>query len=460
MKGSSDVGDSMLNKVAFLWDESFLWGLMSYKALRGNGLPFDLIRSEDVRRGRLRDYSMLFVPGGWASNKLKALKDAGVSEIKRFVAAGGNYLGFCGGAGLATEHEIGLLNVKRVPGKDRVPSFSGRIHVNLKHHPIWQNLPHGTNSDADYPSSSVFHVWWPSQFLVERKNLRDLATFGEALPDSFSADLKVGDVKRNGSWSELEGTYGINLDPSRLRNRPAVIEGMLGKGRVILSLIHFDTPDDTNGSIVLKNLWKYLAGEKTEENQKSINQKIAHSNDHSENDSIINVVHELEATALDLIDFGLRNFLWFWRNQMFLQWKRGIRGLECCTLYIMVKEMAQLTKQVCLKGTGNDAGFLELGKTIDTVRRLLVPFVNDAERLLFRERLLIQNGHISYDKCDDSEVEKTRERLFSNAKRHGGLFKKLVDEIDKVLFVLLLETRSACVNTGLVQKNRASIKGL
>ncbi|MEQ1666287.1 MAG: hypothetical protein ABL927_13030, partial [Bdellovibrionales bacterium] len=32
-----------------------------------------LIRTEDIKKGRLKNYAMLFVPGGWASNKLKSL---------------------------------------------------------------------------------------------------------------------------------------------------------------------------------------------------------------------------------------------------------------------------------------------------------------------------------------------------------------------------------------------------
>jgi hypothetical protein len=28
--------------IAFLWDESFFWGLMAYNALKSNGLPFEL----------------------------------------------------------------------------------------------------------------------------------------------------------------------------------------------------------------------------------------------------------------------------------------------------------------------------------------------------------------------------------------------------------------------------------
>ncbi len=244
------------SNVAFLWDESFLWGLMAYKAIKSNGLSFKLIRSKDIKNGQLKNYKMLFVPGGWASNKLKTLEGDCLSNIKQFVSNGGNYLGFCGGAGLATLDGIGLLNIKRKPTKERVPSFSGRICLNINEHPIWKGLL--TSSLVTHQLSLIFNAWWPSQFLIEDKSIKILATYGEALPDSFISDLNVGDVEANGGWSELEEIYQINLNSKRLLNEPAVVEGSVGKGRVILSLIHFDTPDDINGARVLSNLWGYL----------------------------------------------------------------------------------------------------------------------------------------------------------------------------------------------------------
>jgi phosphoribosylformylglycinamidine (FGAM) synthase-like amidotransferase family enzyme len=97
---------------ALLWDESFAWGLMGRKAVTEAGLPFDILRSEEIRQGALSRYRMLYVPGGWASQKLIALGDRGQEEIRRFVDEGGNYLGICGGAGMATEDGIGLFSHK------------------------------------------------------------------------------------------------------------------------------------------------------------------------------------------------------------------------------------------------------------------------------------------------------------------------------------------------------------
>lgn len=407
-----------INSVAFLWDESFLWGLMSYKALKAIGLPFNLIRSDDIREGILKNYKMLFVPGGWASNKLNALDVDGIREIKRFVNNGGNYLGFCGGAGLATTDGIGLLNAKRKPTKERVPSFSGRIRLNMNDHPVWNGL-----------FEDIFHAWWPSQFLIEDKGIKILATYGDALPDSFSSDLNIGDVEANpflSDWSRLEGIYKIKLDPKRLKNEPAIIEGLFGKGKVMLSLIHFDTPGDVYGYAVLGNLWKYLAG---------IDDPIRKFTDplnHEPQTQNSELTHELETAVSELICFGERNFLWFWRNPMLLQWRRGIRGLEYCTLYMMIKEVAEIIK--------NKNTEINMDKNLGKIKELLLPFVEKARHLLILERYAMLKGNITYEKCDDPEIIKIRTELFSNTKSHGGMFKNLIANIDDVLRTLLINS--------------------
>jgi len=440
----SPITNHQSPKAAFLWDESFLWGLMAYKALKANGLPFELIRAEDIKKGCLKNYAMLFVPGGWASNKLKALGDKGVAEIKKFVRNGGNYLGFCGGAGLATLDGIGLLNIKRMPTKERVPSFSGRVHLKINRHPIFTHSP-----IHPFTPSPVFHAWWPSQFLINDKKIQMLAVYGNALPDSFSSDLNVGDVETDSGWSNLEKIYGINLDPKRLLNEPAVVEGRYGKGRVILSLIHFDTPDDVNGAKVLKNLWEYLTENSYElrvmsyELKKFRNSKSEIMNlrglslftDEARRSRRIGTVPdagELESAVEDLIDLGIRNFLWFWRNPMLLQWRRGVRGLEYCTLYVMIKELAKILKM-------HNTGYMiqDIEKDLKKIKKMLMPFVKKAKQLLILERHAIQNGHITYERCDNPEIQKIRIDLFGDSKSHGGLFKKMIDETDKLLYALI-----------------------
>ena len=54
----------MQNRIGFYWDESFLWGLMAIKSLRGLGIEAEPLTSADIREGRLESFDTLFVPGG------------------------------------------------------------------------------------------------------------------------------------------------------------------------------------------------------------------------------------------------------------------------------------------------------------------------------------------------------------------------------------------------------------
>lgn len=421
--------------IALLWDESFLWGLMAYKTLRAAGLPFELVNSDDIRKGRIRGHKMLFVPGGWASNKLKALGNEGIDEIRKFVAGGGNYLGICGGAGLATADGIGLLDIKRLPTKQRVPSFSGRIRLNINKHPIWDSLSENDRlNESSNNQSFIFHAWWPSQFLIGSNEIRMLASFGDALPDSFSSDLNVGDVDAEGDWARLEKLYHINLNPERLLDEPAVVEGTFGNGRIILSLAHFDTLKDINGAAVLRDIRRYF-GTCDLNSQPLTLQKSNILEKHAINlTDISHIISDMDAAVTDLISLGERNFLWFWRNPMLLQWRRGVRGLEYCTLYVMVREIAEILRNSNeLPVTGN--GSIE--ERLVRIEGMLLPFVEKAKRLLLLERYALQDDHITYERCDDPEIQGIRAGLFSRSKSYGGLFKELIDEIDRLLFLLI-----------------------
>lgn len=117
---------------------------------------------------------------------------------------------------------------------------------------------------------------------------------------------------------------------------------------------------------------------------------------------------------------------------MLYQWRRGVRGLEYNTLYIMIREIAQI-----LGRRDMEHGTLDLKGRVDRIEALLIPFTEKAERLLIRERHALQSGHITYEKCDDPEIQGIRKELFSDAKSHGGMFKDLLDEVDALLFELI-----------------------
>ena len=416
---------------ALLWDESFLWGLMARRALMEAGLPFDLIRSADIRAGILPRYALLFVPGGWASAKLSSLGEIGQAEIRSFVANGGSYLGICGGAGLATQSDIGLLSVSRKSTQERVPSFSGPVRLSLFPHAIWENI-----------AAPVFSAWWPFQFRVAAKNeISILATYDEAQADAMSADIKVGDGQISG-WSELEKHYGIFLDPQRLKGEPAVVEGRFGLGKVILSLIHFDTPHDRNGATVLRSLWRYLILDSEWQFHKS--------NPLKKTRLVADVcpecaetLAEIESAVAGLIILGEHYSLWYWRNSWFLQWQRGVRGMEYSTLAVMIGDIAARLRLD--SPTGNErgkslpefCGQSPLQEDLSTIRKLLIPFVEKAKILLGREKEFLTTASLSPVECSNEEIKCLRRELLGSSISHGGKFKELIDAVDRLLYKLI-----------------------
>lgn len=141
-------------------------------------------------------------------------------------------------------------------------------------------------------------------------------------------------------------------------------------------------------------------------------------------------IPRLERAVDELIAVGLRNFLWTWRTPLLLGWRRGVRGLECCTLYVLIREIAALVR------AGRDLS-RPVANAISGLPALLLPFVEQAIRLLVLERHAMMKGRLTYDHCDDAEIGALRTTLFSTSKSHGGLFKQLLDWIDPVLFELL-----------------------
>ncbi|MGA2192716.1 MAG: BPL-N domain-containing protein, partial [Nitrospirota bacterium] len=307
-------------KVAFLWDESFLWGLMAYKNFKALGVDAGIVTSNDIREGVLERCDILFVPGGWSSDKSEALGKEGCDAVRGFVSSGGSYVGFCGGAGLAlsTEGGLSLTRVTRVPTKHRVPSFSGEIELGVEDtgHPLWSGVA----------PPYCFHAWWPGQFKIAKgDDVRVVARYGAPGKDFYIADLAELDVEiYDDGWSHWEEEYGINLNPTRLMGEPAIIETSYGKGNVLLSNLHLETPGCVKGNRALLNMMGYLMPSE---------RKRAKSARAGKKGEIYPVGLKAIRAAEDMMDavhhfirFGERNFLWYWRNPWLLQWRRGVRG--------------------------------------------------------------------------------------------------------------------------------------
>ncbi len=418
---------------ALLWDESLVWGLMAQRALTDAGLPFDIVTAADIRRGKLKRYRMIFIPGGWASDKLEALGKEGRENIRQFVENGGSYFGICGGAGMATEEGLGLLPVVRKPMAERVPSFSGGIRLTCEEHAIWNGI--------DTPD---FHAWWPSQLQVAAGDADVLAVYESPLNDAFTSDIALEYGKAIG-WSEMEHSYGILLDPARLRGEPAVVAGCYGLGKVILSLIHFDTPGDRNGAIALRNIWHLLSSYVPSHHQENSERPTSEPTTKL-SPELFQTTEEIRETVEGFVEFGVRNFLWHRRNPLLLQWRRGVRGMEYSTLMAMTREIlayAAMPHHDRERVSNRQPGCMtetQLRDALADIKKKLIPFIEKAEKLLVRERLYMQSSCLSPLNSGDEEINRLRKELFASAMSHGGEFKCLIDAVDRLLLRLMKET--------------------
>lgn len=195
-------------------------------------------------------------------------------------------------------------------------------------------------------------------------------------------------------------------------------------------MLHFDTPGDRSGRMVLRNLWRYLADDSPA--VPAAGHRVA-----CVPSDIPAILAEIVTGVEDLITAGEGGLLWHWRNPLLLQWRRGVRGLEYSTLSVMTREIRNFFTHG-KRDPGGDAAFPEcedpdrLRRELLEIQRQLAPFIAKAKRLLECERCHMQTGPLSPLHCDDEEIQDLRRELFASAMSHGGAFKELIDAVDRL----------------------------
>ncbi len=416
--------------VAVLWDQSLVWGLICIETLRQLGVPFHLVCAKEIAGGCLDRYRVLVVPGGWASHKVRALGEAGKTRIRQFVQSGGSYLGFCGGAGaaLSSPPSLGLVPLKRMPLSERLPNASGEIWIKRANdHPLWEGLP---------PSLPV-SIWWPSQFMLEpAPESFCLATYVSPGAGFWVADLPLSDLKDEAiPWEEWEKIYGINLDPRRLLGHPAIMEIRAGKGRLILSYPHLDTPGEAMANRLFLRCLQYLDAEASRclplrslGDKRSVRPSAVPGKE-----TLERFRHAKEAVDA-LIAFGERHLLWTWRLPWLLNWRRGIRGLEYGTLAVVMTHLLN-----CIEKTSTE-GEEPVDRWVGTAERIeeeVIRFCRLARNLLLEEKLATQTTNLTKLGKVNATVDQLRGQLFGNKMNHSGLCRELFDELDQFLLIVL-----------------------
>lgn len=435
----NDQRVSARNQAYVLWDESYFWVLMLRRALRRAQVSFRLIRARDVAAGLLqRDpAAVLIVPGGWARFKSAALGPEGRRAIVRYLEAGGAYLGFCGGAGLALpEHDgLALCPLCRKPMSQRLPNFSGNVVATLHAHPL---VP------ANIPSPAHLPVWWPSQFAVPPgADIQVLASYAGPGPDFWVSDLDWDDIRLRDpeSWRRL---YGINLDPDLLAGEPCVLSGRYGLGRYILSYAHLESPAAPAANSWLGHILSLLLGQppgippntgpdNPPEDPWSCLEPFAVPEWDLGNTPACWAEPRLDRMAADLdevIALGMRHFLLFWRRPWLLGWRRGVPGFVLTTLY------AQLKTARSLAPNEDALRYWEIhGKDASLA---MAEFREGMSAYLMDERLAMHNGPPSSpEACSNALQQARRNALLGQFPGYGGLYGRVAKTLDELLWLLL-----------------------
>lgn len=216
------------NTVYILQDYAHLWGLMALHSLTAFGAACSLVSATDIAHGALlrKPPKTLLVPGGSARQKHLALGQAGIHAIRSWIAAGGSYIGICGGAGLGLAQGLGLCQWQR-------RSFATREAHLLSGHVL-----------ADCAGELIpLPVWWPARFEPKQDGTQIIATYKMPGDDLWLADQPP--YCRTG-LGPCETAFPAN--------QPLAVRGQFGNGSYVLSYAHPETPASEAANVWLCRL--------------------------------------------------------------------------------------------------------------------------------------------------------------------------------------------------------------
>lgn len=451
-----------MTRVFVLWDDSHLWGLLVLRALRVLGVPHGILRAHDIAEGALSGKSrpsgpaygssadadddkklpspqpsLLIVPGGWARGRALRLGEAGLAAIRAFVAGGGNYLGFCGGAGLALTsaggpragESLNLCPWGRMGFAGRLQHFlSGDVRLDLA-------ASAATNDRLIPPGAAetLAQVWWPAQFAPSADKddgVQVLARYAGLGPDFWVADLALSRFPEE-ALSDWENLYGLQVRPDFLTTRPAVITGRFGQGRYVLSYPHLETPDSPQANAWLAHILCGLAGEacpaplakKTTTPPWRVGAEASQWPDPA--------LLAAKAALEEAIHLGQEHLLLFWRNPWLLGWRRGVPGPGINSVYALVCEALE-----CPPPTpGSPAAQLWRERSAEFAR-LATLFCKGLSGLLLAERLdMTVRQTPGVDGADDmfsKNLRDMRTALFGPPPAAGGVCGQLLAILEEL----------------------------
>ena len=193
-----------------------------------NGFESTVISPEAIRKGDLKNFDVVIMPGGSGSGQAKALKPEGRAAVRTFVKNGGGYVGICAGAYLASSHYDWSLDIINARVWDRSHWNRGKSNVTIQLTPVGSEVLSNTKSK--------YNIYYSNGPLLVPDNQPDLP--GYEVLATFESE-----VARNGAPAEaMTGTH-------------AIIRSKFGSGRVICFSPHAETKNGPHSLIATGIYW-------------------------------------------------------------------------------------------------------------------------------------------------------------------------------------------------------------
>ena len=367
--------------VYILWDASDIWGPLAVWGVKGLGASYTIVRGKDIAEGILhrKTSDILLVPGGFGRHKGQALGEKGRDAVRAFVAAGGTYIGFCGGAGLALADDGGLALCpwRRAGYTNRIQHYmSGHFYVSPASDAATElAFPQSRerNTKESGKAWPQLPVWWPGRFApTEGGGVTTLAAYGDPGPDFWLADMPVSTLPQ-GIFADWEEKYGFSPTPSFMRGEPCVVSGRYGEGRYVLAYAHLETPESPEANAWLAHILAHLGGEPRYDSVPAWN--LQHPVAVWDDSGLAAIWDDL---AL-VLEAGMSAGLFFARSSWLFGWRTGIPGAVLNTVRSHVHTIRAIAPSRMALRFWNDR------------KGALVPafnlFARSAQSYLFAERL-------------------------------------------------------------------------
>ncbi len=211
-------------------NDTFL-GLEKLFARRGT-MTVRPVGPADIRGGALGQFDAVVFPGGSGSKQARALGDEGRRRVIAFVKEGGGFMGICAGAYLASADYSWSLKIADVKVIDR------------KH---WKRGTGVIKMEMTAAGQAI---------LGKRKQMDIYYANGPLLAPAGRDDLPDGTVLARYRTEITEhGPAGV------MKDTPAVVAGVFGRGRVILFGPHPEKKKSEEGAeVLLINAARHCAG--------------------------------------------------------------------------------------------------------------------------------------------------------------------------------------------------------